>query len=345
MSGDSFVDSFLHDADFRASGPCSTLKATALGFIDVGVRDGIHPVVAPVAGLTSVLAFEPDAAESERLRARYAGSSWRNVTIEPVGLAERAGTATLHVTAASTNSSLRPVHRPFVDRYRMDKFRPVSSEPVVTATLDDVLGRYGGAPGHGDFIKLDTQGTEYEILTGAARTLSERTVAVLVEVWYCQVYDGQRLFSDIEALLRSHGFSFYGAGMHYRSCKRLDKRRYLTRERPLWADAVFLKDPLAGGYVDVRLTERQAHLLFVCASLLEFYDFAYELACATWADGRERERLDRFIRHVSRLPAADTALSVLRLAADIVAAPGRANVAAGKFVDARRERCSYEDVA
>jgi hypothetical protein len=26
---------------------------------------------------------------------------------------------------------------------------------------------------------------------------------------------------------------------------------------------------------------------------LEFHDFAYELSCATWADGRERERLDR----------------------------------------------------
>jgi FkbM family methyltransferase len=338
-------DSFLASADFRASGPYATLCATGLGFVDVGVRDGIHPVIAPVAGQTSVLAFEPDAAESERLRAQYAGSGWRDVAIEPVGLAERTGSAMLHVTTASTNSSLRPVHQPFVDRYRMDKFRPVSAEPVPTATLDDVLARYGGAPGHGDFIKLDTQGTEYEILTGATRTLSERTVAVLVEVWYCQVYDGQRLFSDIEGLLRGHGFSFYGAGMHYRSRKRLDKRHYLTRERPLWADAVFLKDPLPGGYVDVQLTERQAHLLFVCASLLEFYDFAYELASATWADGRERERLDRFIREVSRLPVAETALSVLKLAAGIAAAPGRANVTAGKFVDARRERCSYEDVA
>jgi FkbM family methyltransferase len=338
-------DRFLDSADFRASGPCATLHATGLGFIDVGVRDGIHPVIAPVAGKTSVLAFEPDAAECERLRTHYAGSGWRDVTIEPVGLAERTGTATLHVTTASTNSSLRPVHRPFVERYRMDKFRPLSSEPVETTTLDDVLARYGDSPGHGDFVKLDTQGTEYEILTGASRTLSERTVAVLVEVWYCQVNDGQRLFSDIEGLMRGHGFSFYGAGMHYRSCKRLDKRRYLTRERPLWADAVFLKDPLAGGYVDVRLTERQAHLLFVCASLLEFYDFAYELACATWADGQERERLDRFIRTLSRLPLAETTLSVRQLAADIAAEPRRANVIAGKFVDARRERCSYEDVA
>lgn len=338
-------DSFLASPDFRASGPYATLRATGLGFIDVGVRDGIHPVVSPVARHTSVLAFEPDVVESERLRAEYAGSGWRDVTIEPVGLAERTGMATLHTTTASTNSSLRRVHEPFVERYRMEKFRPVGAEPVATTTLDALLARYGDSPGHGDFIKLDTQGTEYEILTGATQTLSERTVAVLVEVWYCQVYDGQRLFSDVEDLLRGHGFSFYGAGMHYRSCKRLDKRRYQTRERPLWADAVFLKDPLPGGYVDVRLTERQAYLLFVCASLLEFYDFAYELACATWADGQERARLDRFIRTVSRLPAAETALSVVKMAADIAAAPGRANVIAGKFVDARRERCSYEEVA
>src|SRR5205823_5272419 len=152
--------------------------------------------------------------------------------------------------------------------------------------------RYSNQPQFGEFIKLDTQGTEYEILTGAKETLSDRTVALLVEVWYCQVYDSQKLFSDIELFLRSLGFSFYGASVHYRSRKFLDKRRHITKERPLWADAVFLKDPLPGGYSCVQLTERQVHVLFVCSMLLGFFDFALELARTTWADGDERVRID-----------------------------------------------------
>src|SRR5437867_4862981 len=162
-------DGFLKDADFRASGPYTTLQTLGLGFVDVGVRGGIHPVVAPVAALTTALAFEPDQVECERLQNLYSGaSSWKAVSIEASALYERTGTATLHVTSASTNTSLRPVHRAFIDRYEMAKFQPIGSEQGVTTTLDSILAtRYSNQPQFGEFIKLDTQGTEYEILTGA----------------------------------------------------------------------------------------------------------------------------------------------------------------------------------
>jgi len=302
--------------------------------------------VAPVAGLTTALAFEPDQVECERLEKLYSGTSpWKAVCIEASALDERTGTATLHITSASTNSSLRPVHRAFIDRYEMAKFQPVGTEQVATTTLDSILAtRYSSQPQFGEFIKLDTQGTEYEILTGARKTLSDRTVALLVEVWYCEVYDGQKLFSDIEIFLRSLGFSFYGASVHYRSRKFFDKRQHVTKERPLWADAIFLKDPLPGGSSCVQLTERQVHVLFVCSMLLGFFDFAWELARTTWADGEERVRIDRFIRRVSRVSPWHTTLSVLKLAANVLAGPHRSNITAGKFIDARREICNYEEV-
>ena len=337
---------FLEDRDFLASAPYATLTSLGLGFVDVGVRDGIHPVVAPVAGLTSALAFEPDQTECARLRKLYASfKSWKEVWIEPSALYESNGTRTLHITSASTNSSLRPVHGPFVERYEMDKFKPVDKEEVATRTLDDVLAtQYVSHPQLGEFIKLDTQGTEFEILMGARKTLTDRTVALLVEVWYCQTYDGQKLFSDIEILLRSLGFSFYGASVHYRSRKFLDKRRHVTKERPLWADAVFLRDPLPGSIVPVSLNERQVHVLFTCAMLLGSYDFALELAQSTWADGKERERIKRFVHRISRVSHWHTVLSVLKLAANVLTGPKRAQITAGKFIDARRDICNYEEL-
>src|SRR5262249_27536117 len=143
----------------------------------------------------------------------------------------------------------------------------------------------------GEFIKLDTQGTEFEILQGARKTLKARTVAVLAEVEFCQAYAGQRLFSEVELLLRSLGFSFYGfTTFHVRSRKLLEKSREGGRERAFYADAVFFKDPLPGGPPGAALSERGQRLLFCCALLLGYHDFALELALETWAKGPEAAR-------------------------------------------------------
>tara|TARA_B100000287_G_scaffold415550_1_gene449279 strand:+ start:1090 stop:1323 length:234 start_codon:yes stop_codon:yes gene_type:complete len=40
--------------------------------------------------------------------------------------------------------------------------------------------------------------------------LNEKTVALLTEVFFCEVYEGQKLFSETEMLLREQGFTFYG---------------------------------------------------------------------------------------------------------------------------------------
>lgn len=336
------MNEFLRDPDFAKTMPAQSLRQSGLGFIDVGVRGGIHPLLDPVAGLSEVLAFEPDAAESRLLRSQYAASAdWKGVTIEETALSDTSGLSTLYVTSALTNSSLRPVDKSFIDRYNMVKFEPTGSEPVTTALLDDVLLRYPKSPQFGEFMKLDTQGTEFEILKGAIKTLSERTVALLVEVWFCSPYQDQKLFSEVELYLRSLGFSCYGTSLHYRSCKLLDKRNEVSRERPLWGDAVFLKDPLG---TPAKLSDRQVHVLFVCAVLLGFHDFAIELAVATWADGAERDRVLRFIKRQSRVSVWRSTLDALSLAARVCANPWRSNITVGKFVEKRRDTCSYEEV-
>ncbi|MBI3725648.1 FkbM family methyltransferase [bacterium] len=339
------MNEIAEDPDFAASGPGATLKERGLGFVDVGVRGGVHPVVEPIARRTTVLAFEPDLPECERLRARYAGSTeWGEVSIEPAALAGQEGRATLHRCSASTNDSLRPINLPFAHRYRMEKFEPTGETEVSATTLDRVLARFPGKPQHGEFLKLDTQATEFEVFLGARETLSKRTVALLVEVWYCQPYEGQKLFSDIELMLRSLGFSFYGASVHHRSRKLMEKKREVTRERPLWADAVFLKDPLAGGPVPVSLDARGLHVLFVCSTLLGFHDFALELALESWAAGAERARIERFVRRRAALPRWKSVLSALGLAARVLANPFRANITLGKFIDERRDGTSYEEI-
>ena len=340
------IDAILHDADFRASAPHESLRKCPLGFVDVGARGGVHEVVAPLAGVTGVLGFEPDRTEAERLRALAGDLPFAGFEVEACGLAAAEGRATLHLLSAPTNHSLRAPNLPFTNRYRMLKFAEVGTESVRTRALDDVLFDARGAETHwGELIKLDTQGTELEILRGAERTLAERTVAVLTEVAFCEIYAGQALFSEIELWLRERGFSFYGfSALHYRSRKLLDKRLEAGRERALWSDAVFFRDPLPGGPPTARLSDRQLHVLFCCALLLGYFDFALELAGETWAGAEERARVERLVRRLAANPPERALAEVGKLAAQVGASPEDATLHVGRFVDRHRHLSDFDDV-
>lgn len=319
-----------------------------MGFVDVGARGGVHDLVAPIAAMTAVLGFEPDPAACAELNDRFSkGSDWAATRFLPVALSDRAGPATLHLCEAPTNHSLRPVNHEFAERYRMVKFAQTGRFDLETQTLDQVLFEEGAESRRwGEFMKLDTQGTELEILRGAERTLREQSVALFVEVEFCQIYEGQALFSDIEVFLRDRGFSFFGFHTtHERSRKALDKRQFAGRERLLHADAVFFKDPLPGGAGKRALTEREVHVLFTVALLLGYFDFALEVAEATFAsDASARTEILALVEELAGNDPKSAQRAVEQLASAVAASPDNANVAVGRFVDARRPMCNFEDV-
>jgi FkbM family methyltransferase len=341
------LNSLLSEPLFADSEPCATLRRHPLGFVDVGFRGGTHPLVEPVAGLTAVLGFEPDPDEYRRLIADDSVKKpWALFAVEPVALAAAEGTAQLHLMSAPTNHSLLPPNKKFTRRYNMVKWEQTGSISVPTASLDQILfGSRHDQPFWGEFLKLDTESTEFDVFNGAKRTLAERCVAIFSEVEFFQVRKGQKLFSEVELFLREYGFAFYGlANVGGRSCKLLDKRNEAGRERPIYADAIFLKDPLSRGAGVTPPTERANHVLFVCALLLGYYDFALELALATWATGPEATRIEALVKKCATMPLSKAYDDALELADRVKANPRRANIEVGHFVDRRRDLGDYNDV-
>ncbi len=323
------------------------LAAEPLGFIDVGARGGVHDLVAPLARSVAVLGFEPDPPACDEMNALMARERiWARGLCLPTALADKEGPATLHLCAAPTNHSLLPINQEFVTRYRMDKFAQTGAFPLQAERLDTVLAaRPAGEPNWGEFMKIDTQGTEYEILEGSRRTLAERTSALFVEVEFCEIYAGQKLFSDLERFLRDEGFAFFGFhSTHERSRKMLDKKRYIGRERLLHADAIFFKDPLESR--QAAMPPRQRHVAFACALLCGFFDFALELieAGLAGATDAERKALTALVEKLAGFPPQEAAKSALALAEEVRANPSNANLRVGRFVDARRAICNFEDV-
>jgi len=59
-----------------------------------------------------------------------------------------------------------------------------------------------------DFLKLDTQGSEFDILSGASRML-QTYLGVEAEVMFHPLYDEQPMFADVDVLLRNAGFHLW----------------------------------------------------------------------------------------------------------------------------------------
>lgn len=144
--------------------------------------------------------FEPHPTMFKELVDIYAGKS--NVHLWNFALYSEKGTAEFFMTRKEMCSSLlQPNIEQEHIKKRWDKVFDYKVITVPTFTLDSILGHLP----YVDLLKLDTQGSEYDILLGSTKVLSN-TYKVVVEVEFVEWYKDQKLSSDIENLLTSRGF-------------------------------------------------------------------------------------------------------------------------------------------
>jgi FkbM family methyltransferase len=138
-------------AFFRAFVPAGGLV------FDVGANEGRMTQTFAELGAT-VVAVEPNPALSARVRARYAS---RRVTVEPVAIGDAVGTAELHLGRDSGHSTLSSAWQDAVGE-EGGAARWDGSVRVPVTTLDALIERHGRP----DFVKIDVEGFEPNVLAG-----------------------------------------------------------------------------------------------------------------------------------------------------------------------------------
>ena len=98
-----------------------------------------------------------------------------------------------------------------------------------------------------DFLKLDTQGNELDILRSAGNLL-DRIGVIKTEVEFLPVYEGQPLFSDVAKFLIDQGFEFVDFEISP-SCRRFHRfpRLHPRGYRLVWADMILVRKPYDAG--------------------------------------------------------------------------------------------------
>ena len=110
----------------------------------------------------------------------------------------------------------------------------LSTQPAATRRLDTIPEVSGC-----DYLKIDVQGAELKVLSGAPELL-KMVSAVHLEMEFDEVYLGQPLFSEIDAHLRAAGFELidlYAPGYG----PTVEAPPGCEGSRLLWHDALYMK--------------------------------------------------------------------------------------------------------
>jgi FkbM family methyltransferase len=195
----------------------------------------------------------------------------------PIALSNLEGTATLYVTKAPMCSSLYPPNEAYLSRFAgLSELAGLDFSVEIETTTLDVFCATEGVQ-EIDFLQIDVQGADLNVLKGALSLLERSVLAVQIEVEFSPLYLGQPLFADVDIFMRNHEFSLFDLRLASRHRSISPIYRQVNPGQLLWADAFYLRDLLPENLKTDLRTPRQMLKLACIADILGFPDYSLEV--------------------------------------------------------------------
>lgn len=238
--------------------------------VDCGSMDGLAPVWKPMIHYADFLGFDPEIHRSS--------DQSGNVTSLDKALDSEVTQKKWYITKSKYCSGFQPINEHARRFPNWVNNETIDEKLVQTTTLDEVL-KNKRKP---SFIKIDTEGSEFEVIQGAKSCL-ENCLGVFVELWFG--FKDTIKSWDLCNFLEKSGFSFFDISV----------QRYPRNTMPvghiqgngsappafqesgqvLTADALFFIDPIKNN--KPCYTEEYILSLIGLLDLWGYQDFAIEL--------------------------------------------------------------------
>lgn len=220
------------------------------------------PRFRPFRGDINFIGLEPDERSSKDLETSAEASEFRSYRIIPVGAWSRDEKVEIAFTRKPMCSSHFEPNTTFLNQFPDAKrFDVVGSGAVDCQTID---GIFVGVESSVDFIKLDLEGGELEVIRGGDRIL-RTCLGLHVEVCFHQLRQGQPLFGEIAAYLEKRNIDF----IDFVALIRWERDSFRGAGQAVIADALFLRPPegvaaaLASGVLAAEKAKSYIAILFI----------------------------------------------------------------------------------
>ena len=251
------------------------LAGADIKLVDIGARGGTLPQLHLLASLAHLYACEPDVEEAEALPTKLMGlAQWKKITVIPEAIASTTGERDFYLLGRRGLSSLLKPNYGLVKKYfPYEDWQVTSRISVPTIPLDRAAQQYGFSDAC--FLKIDTQGTELDILQSGEKLLRKEVLAVYVEAEFQPFYEKQPLFADVDAYLRDLGFTLFD--LQPESVRRSTRpRSRYSRRQVIWAHALYMKDPSVWLRQSDGMAATRTLRFLALALAFEHYDLVHE---------------------------------------------------------------------
>ena len=240
------------------------LTSEPINYADIGARDGLLEFLKPFEQFLNTIFFEPDVEEFKKMEKKYEN---KKIQIINAAISDSNSTKSLFLTKKRGGSSLLHPSGNMIGLMAIglegtSRFSVEKIIDVTTRRLDEAVNYKDTRI---ELLKIDTQGSEYEILS----TLGEhRPFLICAECATTEIYKGQKTLFVVGLLLENLGYF----PIHLMDGHLLPKSSSNWRNSTqLYGDVIFVPDNSANGRA---IIERDVEKWFASLCMHGFMDFA-----------------------------------------------------------------------
>lgn len=174
--------------------------------LDIGANEGQYAKKLIAYGYKgAICSFEPLTSAYKILAETAKGfGGW--IVYPRCALGELTGQIEINISENSVSSSILPMEKAHLKSAPNSGY--CSKELTEVVALNEIYDEVSKGF-NATFLKIDTQGYEWQVLNGSSRIL-DRVKGIQIELSLLELYSGQRLMEDIKIRLEGLGFTLWG---------------------------------------------------------------------------------------------------------------------------------------
>ncbi len=266
--------SFVENSILFSKNLHSFIKGHPFTVCDIGARGSLiepwNSLLEINQDAIKVLGFEPDKDECSKLEKQYKKNSYF-----PFPLWNKESEISLNIAKNPSTSSVHPPNFDLLKNYNREQLEPRITDKVLklkARTLDDVIKKESFDV---DFIKIDTQGSEFEIIDGGKKTLQNQSFGCVLETWPVEIHKDQFLSFDIMKFMHNIGYVFFDLQVGARWKRKFASKHLKSKGQVVVISFLYFKSP--ENFFDSNPSAEKTAKAVAISDVWGFPDYAIQL--------------------------------------------------------------------